>query len=160
MISLRAPRTLVGTLTSRSLLSLTIAVVMALAVAGQTPDAFAGPAPTHVPFAKLPHGRALSAAKRAVAAEAMRNIHGFHGCDTTIAACLKRRNAKTEIAWRLADYIAFLAGKGLDKKTIAKILARRRKSLLGKVHKIAVLAWPRVGSVKAPVTLVEFADFR
>ncbi len=137
-----------------------MALAFAIPVTSSTEDASASPALAHVPFAKLPHGRALSAAKRAVATEAMRDVHSFHGCDKTIIACLQRRNAKTEIAWRLADYVAFLAGKGLDAKTITKILARRRESLLGKVHKIAVLAWPRVGSVKAPVTIVEFADFR
>lgn len=113
-----------------------------------------------VPFAKLKHGRKLSKSQRATAAAAMAEIKAYHGCDKVISACLKRRGKKTEIAWRLADYVAFLASKGVNKAAIVRILERRRQSAQGKQHTISTVGWPRIGSVKAPVTIVEFADFR
>ncbi|PIE19876.1 MAG: hypothetical protein CSA65_00690 [Proteobacteria bacterium] len=113
-----------------------------------------------LPFSKLKHGRKLSKAQRKIAAEAMATIKAYQGCDKVLSGCLKQRNKKTEIAWRLADYVAFLTSKGVNKAAIIKILERRRRSALGKQHTIDTVGWPRIGSVKAPITIVEFADFR
>jgi len=115
-----------------------------------------------VPWAKLRRARGLPRAKRAVAASAMRSLRCYYGCTDTIARCLRRRRTRaTFIAWRLADYVAFLAGKGLDRRQIAKVLRfRRRSALPRKVHRIKPDGAPRLGKPKkAKVVIVEYIDY-
>lgn len=114
-----------------------------------------------IPWKTLEHGKHLSAAARKQATAAMRSVRGYHRCRLPIARCLSRRRSRAPVAWLLADYIAFLAGKGLDERGIQRVLELRRESARpSRVHHIPLGGIPRYGAASAPVKIVEYADFR
>jgi len=72
-----------------------------------------------------------------------------------------RRSPRCKTAHRLARYVVFLAGKGLTADQIGKVLALRRETIYPKkVHTIATAGAPRLGDTRAPVVIVEYADYQ
>jgi protein-disulfide isomerase len=113
-----------------------------------------------IPWHELKDATELSAKERAVADKALHAIECYAGCKGTIAKCLGVR-PKVKTAWRLADYVVFLAGMTLDLEELTKAMQQRRESVLpAKVHRIALDDLPRLGDPKAKVVLVEYADFQ
>jgi protein-disulfide isomerase len=72
-----------------------------------------------------------------------------------------QRKPPCKTARRLARYVVFLAGKGLTADQIGKVLTLRRETIHPKkVHTIATTGAPRIGDPKAPVVIVEYADYQ
>jgi len=113
-----------------------------------------------IPWKKLEGGDDLMSNEKETAAKVMKGFPLYHGCKGTITRCLKKKPA-IKSAWRLANYVVFLVGKGLDEKEVNKVLELRRQSARPKkIHTISVAGVPRRGKAKAKVTIVEYADFR
>ncbi|MCC6748085.1 MAG: thioredoxin domain-containing protein [Deltaproteobacteria bacterium] len=121
------------------------------------------PAITHaeaIPWQKLPDAARLSASQRKSAAEVMARANCYHGCVGTVAECL-RKTPRAAVAWRLANYVAFLVGKGLRPAEVHEVLELRRLSALPpKTFRIPTVGAPRLGPEKARVVVVEYADFQ
>ncbi len=135
---------------------LTAAGVIALALA------LLAPLPARaqsVPWAELPGGRKLSPAQKKVAEGALRETRAYGRCTDAVLKCLASR-PRDKLAWRLAGYIVYLADKDLTADEVKKVVGRRRDSAApAKLHTIPPGTAPRLGDPKAPVTVVEFADF-
>lgn len=112
------------------------------------------------PFHRVAGFSGLSASQRDIARTAMTRIRCYHGCKASIARCLEAR-PRGKTAWRVARYIVFLASKKLTADQIAKVVALRRQSVMpAKRHPIKAGLAPRLGPAAAPLTVVEYADFR
>jgi protein-disulfide isomerase len=82
------------------------------------------------------------------------------GHQAKLAAGLQRR-PPCKTARRIARYVVFLAGKGLTPAQIGKVLTLRRETIHPKkIHSIATVGAPRLGDPKAPVVIVEYADYQ
>lgn len=102
----------------------------------------------------------LDTAERKVARAAMDRITCYNGCKQTISRCLGAK-PRCKTAWRVASYIVFLASKQLTAEQISKVVDLRRRSVAPeKPHKIPPDSSPWLGDLKAPLTIVEYADFR
>ncbi len=113
-----------------------------------------------IPWAQLRGAAELSKGERAIAEAALRAVPCYHGCQGTIAACLAKK-PRVKAAWRLGHYVIYLAEKSLTVEEIGKVIGRRRDSVLPqKVYTLPPGGAPRLGDPKAPVALVEFADFQ
>jgi protein-disulfide isomerase len=112
-----------------------------------------------IPWGELKDSADLSANEKQSAEKALRSIACYEGCKGTIAKCLTTR-PRVKTAWRLANYVVFLAGMTLSAEEMAKVVEQRRESVLpAKVPTIALDGWPRIGEAKPKVMIVEFADF-
>jgi len=112
------------------------------------------------PASRVPGFDRLSESQKKIAREAMGRIDCYHGCTGRIAACLAAK-PRSKTAWRLARYVVFLASKRLDAELIGKVIERRRQSVKPKtVHDIKPGGAPRLGDARAPLTIVEYADFQ
>ena len=96
-----------------------------------------------------------------MAKNALNTIVCYRSCESMpIARCL-RAQPKNKAAQRLANYVVFLASKGLSLEAVSKIIAKRKASVVPeKVHRISLKGAPRVGADKAKIEIVEYADFR
>ena len=114
-----------------------------------------------IPWSKLRGVEDLLQNERDTAAAAMMGLTGYLGCRKKIAECLQRKSP-SKSTLRLANYLVFLAGKGLNRKEIEALFAKRRQSARPtKVHKLQTAAAPSYGPKgKAKLTIVEYADFR
>jgi protein-disulfide isomerase len=116
-----------------------------------------------IPWKRLPGAADLLQNERETAAKVMRSVKHTHRCTLSIARCLASK-PEIEGVWRLARYVIYLAGKGLDEKDIVTVLDRRRKSLFPeKVAHIPITKAtpPLVPSASKPkLVIVEYADFR
>ncbi len=125
-------------------------------ILGRAPVSFA----QSIPWGELRAGTELSAKERQMAQLAMRSIPCYLGCKGTVAQCLSAE-PRCKTAWRLANYIVFLAGMTLNEEEIGKIITQRKESVLpAKVHNISLAGAPWLGDPKAKVVLVEYADFQ
>jgi protein-disulfide isomerase len=112
-----------------------------------------------IPWSKLKGGSSLSEIARLVAEESLRAIECYRGCRGTVARCLAA-TPRVKAAWRLAEYILFLAEKGLARDEIEEAVKARRDSLLGKEVQVTIEGMPVLGDPgKAKIVVVEFADF-
>jgi protein-disulfide isomerase len=117
-------------------------------------------APLAIPWAKLEGAVDLLANERETVAQILRSARGYVGCTKTVAECLAAKPV-VPAAWRLARYVVFLAGQGLDEKELGAVLAQRRASVLPeKAQAIPLLGAPLLGDAQAKVVIVEYADFR
>lgn len=113
-----------------------------------------------IPWRELKDATDLSAKERDVAEKALRSVECYEGCKGSIARCLAVR-PRVKTAWRLANYVVFLAGMTLNLDELTKAMKQRKDSVLpAKVQKIALDDLPRLGDPKARVVLVEYADFQ
>jgi protein-disulfide isomerase len=113
-----------------------------------------------IPWRELKDASDLSAKDRDVAEKALRSVECYEGCKGSIASCLAVR-PRVKTAWRLANYVVFLAGMTLTLDELTKAMKERKDSVLpAKVQKIALDDLPRLGDPKARVVLVEYADFQ
>lgn len=114
-----------------------------------------------LPWARIKGAKALSASERAVARQSLDSLICYRDCDSqSISQCLKSK-PENKAALRLANYVVFLAGKGLSVEAVAKIIAKRKASVVpDKVHRISLKGAPRVGGAQAKIEIVEYADFR
>lgn len=113
------------------------------------------------PWSRLSYGKKLSGSQRKVAATALASVKGYHRCQETLERCLQKPKKTHRVAWRFADYLCFLASRGLDVPTIERIAARRRESTVGERRfRLDLAGWPLLGKLPAKIVIVEFADFR
>jgi len=120
----------------------------------------AAPLPARAdPLDRVDGYRKLGQSQHKAAQEAARTIACYHGCKGSITHCLAVK-PRVATAWRLARYIVYLAGHKLDAELIAKVVDRRRQSVRpDKVHEIKSDEAPLLGDARAPLTIVEYADF-
>jgi protein-disulfide isomerase len=112
-----------------------------------------------IPWGELKDSGDLSTKEKQAAEKALRSITCYQGCKETIAKCLAAR-PRVKTAWRLANYVVFLAAMTLSVEEMSKVVAQRRESVLpAKIPTVAVDGWPRLGEAKPRVLIVEFADF-
>jgi protein-disulfide isomerase len=117
-------------------------------------------APVEAGPPRVPGLSKLSSGQREIARAAIKRIACYHGCKDRIDRCLEAR-PRCKTAWRVARYIVFLASKKLTADQIADVVDLRRRSVVpAKRHAIAPGLAPRLGDAKAPLTIVEYADFR
>lgn len=124
--------------------------------------AAAAAAPAHPdPLRGLPGFAKLSRGEQATARAALSTQTCYApGHKATLAAGLRRR-PPCKTARRLARYVVFLAGKGLTAAQIGKILTLRRETVHPKqIHSITTISAPRLGDPRAPVVIVEYADYQ
>lgn len=114
-----------------------------------------------IPWKRIKGSGDLMANEQRLAAKIMGQAHTYYGCKGSVRRCLKARGKASRNAWRLARYIVFLVGKGLGEKDVLRVVELRRKSAKPKKRKhIRIAGAPHKGSLKAPVRIVEYADFR
>jgi protein-disulfide isomerase len=133
---------------------LAVVVVAAFCLGGSRPASAA------IPWKRLAGGASLDEKQKNAATTAMENTLSLFDCRGSVRRCLDKPRAKAKHTWLLAEYAVFLASKGLTGKEISKVLLRRRRDLTRSPRKIAVAGFPRLGPEKAPIKIIEFADFR
>ena len=113
------------------------------------------------PLRRVPGFAKLSSGEQKVARAALASQTCYApGHDGTLAAGVGRR-PPCRTARRLARYVVFLASKGLNAAQLGQVLALRRETVHPKkVHRISAAGAPRLGDPKAPVTIVEYADYQ
>jgi protein-disulfide isomerase len=113
-----------------------------------------------IPWNKLRGSDDLMDNEREDVVAVMRRVKSYGRCRGSIARCLAQR-PRAPLAWRLANYLVYIAGKGLSRKEMTDLLELRRKSAVPKkVQRIGVAHGARRGATEARVLLVEYADFQ
>jgi protein-disulfide isomerase len=121
------------------------------------------PPPPAVDWARIPESvgaSALTSAQKDVLARVLSEEFCYCGCPHTLHGCLTEHQ-ECKHAPRMAALAARMAGLGLGSGEVLKVLTEYYASFdRGKRARLEIAEFgPPLGDPKAPVTLVEFADF-
>jgi len=112
-----------------------------------------------LPWPLLPKVSKLNGNQRAALFDALKLEPGYGECKDTIFTCLQRTKPD-ETAVRITNFCAYLLSIGVPPVYLGPTIRERAKLATAQQHLFAFEETPIMGNERAPITIVEFAEFK
>lgn len=131
----------------------------AVSMAATASEAASADGLSKLPWHLLPKVSKLNANQRAALFDALKQEPGYGECKETILTCLQRTKPD-ETAVRITNFCAHLLSIGAPPVYLTPTIKERAKLANAQQHLFTFEETPIMGNERAPITMVEFAEFQ
>ncbi len=141
----------------KTLHPLTLLLVLVVFVTGS--EAASSEVNSRIPLSLLPKLSYLAEDQKATLFEELKDEPNYGECKDTIMHCLEKTKPD-ETAVRMMNFCAYLLSIGVPPRFLKLTVKERAKFANAQPHVFTFDETPMLGNERAPITIVEFAEFK